>query len=291
MYVVAGASGQVGRATAKALISHGHKVRALVLSKPECNEWLSLGQDAAVVDFNDSSSIIGPFSDADGIFLMIPPNYNAQSGYTEARRIIASFRKAVLDTRPGRIVGLSSIGGHRQTGLGLIEQSHIFETEFSSVNIPTSFLRPAWFMENAFWQLPEATERGTLESYLSPLDRKIPMTATADIGACLASLLLDNGHQSRVVEIEGPERYSPDDLATDLSLLLETFIQAVPVPRDVWHDRFINEGSIEPSERIAMLDGFNSGWIDFEGPPVEKQIGQTPLRTVLKQLIRRFRGQ
>jgi uncharacterized protein YbjT (DUF2867 family) len=142
-------------------------------------------------------------------------------------------------------------------------------------------------MENALWQLPALIQDGMLESYLAPLHRKIPMTATTDIGAEVATLLLDGSGRSRVVEIEGPERYSSEDLAGELSSLLDRSIKPFAIPRDTWHDRFVSEGSADPGERIAMLDGFNSGWIDFEGPPVEKRIGRVPLRAVLKRLLHR----
>jgi uncharacterized protein YbjT (DUF2867 family) len=288
MYVVAGASGQVGRATAQSLLAKGQSVRALVLTDAERDEWIALGQQAVAVEFHDRALLTSQFSDADGIFLMIPPDYNAGPDYSKARRIVANFAAAVRLARPRRVVGLSSIGGHLCERLGLIEQSHIFETEFSSLDVPTSFIRPAWFMENAYWQLSEAIKCGVLESYLHPLDRKTPMTATSDIGGAIADLLLDRSGLDRVVEIEGPNRYSPDDVALELSSLLSRPVRARSVARDTWPERFRQEGSTETAQRVAMLDGFNSGWIDFEGSPIEKKVGETPLRTVLEQLVQRI---
>jgi NAD(P)H dehydrogenase (quinone) len=37
-----------------------------------------------------------------------------------------------------------------------------------------------------------------------------------------------------------------------------------------------------------MIDGFNSGWIDFEADGVnERVIGQTPYETVMAELVKR----
>ena len=259
------------------------------MAEAERNEWLSVGQEAAVVNFHDSASLLTPFCDAKGIFLMIPPNYNARAGYAEARHIISSFKDAIASTRPPRLVGLSSIGGHRTERLGLIEQSHIFETELGAIDLPVSFLRPAWFMENAIWQIPNAESTGTFESYLAPLTRTLPMAATADIGIAIADLLLDKSEKRRTVEIEGPNRYSPADVALELGTLLGRDLVATLIPRPSWHQRFLDEGSADPGERIAMLDGFNSGWIDFEGPQVERRFGIIALRTVLEQILLRKR--
>jgi len=40
-----------------------------------------------------------------------------------------------------------------------------------------------------------------------------------------------------------------------------------------------------PLPRIRMIDGFNEGWIDFEGGGAEHHTGQIPLEAVLKDLV------
>ena len=42
-----------------------------------------------------------------------------------------------------------------------------------------------------------------------------------------------------------------------------------------------------PIPRIRMLDGFNEGWIEFEGGGVGSQKGNESLESVLKALIER----
>ena len=39
-----------------------------------------------------------------------------------------------------------------------------------------------------------------------------------------------------------------------------------------------------------MLDGFNEGWIDFEGGTAEQRIGATPLDRVLRDLVARHKA-
>ncbi|WP_197077548.1 hypothetical protein [Hyphomicrobium sp. 99] len=41
----------------------------------------------------------------------------------------------------------------------------------------------------------------------------------------------------------------------------------------------------DPIPRIQMLDGFNEGWIEFEGAPATRLKGQTELEVVLKGLV------
>jgi len=56
------------------------------------------------------------------------------------------------------------------------------------------------------------------------------------------------------------------------------------VPRDTWEVLFRSQGMTHPLPRIRMLDGFNEGWIDFEGKGAEHRIGRIPLESVLKGL-------
>ena len=42
-----------------------------------------------------------------------------------------------------------------------------------------------------------------------------------------------------------------------------------------------------PEPRIQMLDGFNEGWIEFEGGEAGSRKGKTALESVLRALIER----
>jgi hypothetical protein len=69
-----------------------------------------------------------------------------------------------------------------------------------------------------------------------------------------------------------------------LEKLLAIPVQMEPVPRGTWEALFRSQGMKHPLARIRMIDGFNEGWIDFEGVGAERRIGKTPLGAVLKDL-------
>ncbi len=92
--------------------------------------------------------------------------------------------------------------------------------------LPITFLRPAWFMENAAWDVAPARDTGVIHSFLQPLERRIPMVATADIGRVAARLLREKTVGRRVVELEGPQAVSPDDVAVTLGRLLGRSVSA-----------------------------------------------------------------
>lgn len=91
------------------------------------------------------------------------------------------------------------------------------------------------------------------------------MVACADISELAAELLRQTWSGRRVVELEGPTRISPADIAASFSRLLGTQVDAHAVPRETWETMFLSQGMRNPVPRMRMLDGFNEGWIAFEG--------------------------
>ena len=119
-------------------------------------------------------------------------------------------------------------------------------------------------MENASWDV-EAAKAGVVPSFLQPLDHPIPMVATADIGSTAANLLRESWTGLRIVELEGPRRYSANDVAVGFAEAVGHPVRMEPVPRETWEALFRSQGMKHPLARIRMIDGFNEGWIDFEG--------------------------
>ena len=93
--------------------------------------------------------------------------------------------------RPARVVYLSTIGAQASQS-NLLTQHTIIEPTLSELPMPITFLRPAWFMENSSWDVAPAREQGVIPSFLQPLDKPVPMVATADIGKVAAALLQEN---------------------------------------------------------------------------------------------------
>ena len=90
------------------------------------------------------------------------------------------------------------------------------------------------------------------------------MVAAKDVGRVAAELIQEDWSSIRVVELEGPSRVAPNDLADAFATVLEKPVHAVPVPRESWHELFTSQGMKNPVPRMRMLDGFNEGWIDFK---------------------------
>jgi uncharacterized protein YbjT (DUF2867 family) len=139
-------------------------------------------------------------------------------------------------------------------------------------------------MENFAWDVASARERGVIASFLQPLDRPVPMIATADIGRVAADILQQDWKGSRVVELEAARRFSPNEVAATFADILGHPVRAEAVPRETWGSLFTSQGMKDPIPRIQMLDGFNEGWIEFEGGEAGSVKGEVKLEAVLRSM-------
>jgi uncharacterized protein YbjT (DUF2867 family) len=184
------------------------------------------------------------------------------------------------------VVCLSTIGAQAKER-NLLTQLHMLEQGLSTLPIPITFLRPGWFMENFAWDVAPARENGVLPSFLRPLDKRFPMVATQDVGNTAAELLVEDCKGHRVVELEGPTRGTPNEVAATFAKLLGRDVHPEIVPRETWESQFRAQGMKNPMPRVQMLDGFNEGWIDFEQDAAHVRKGNTALETVLRSLVQR----
>ena len=285
-YAIMGITGQVGGAVARHLLKNGKAVRGIVRDPAKACDWEAKGVELAAAESGDASALTEAFRGTEGAYVMLPPFFAPSPDFREARAIADALAQALGAAQPVKVVVLSTVGGHRDHGVGILAQLHILENTLANLPIPTTFLRAAWFMENALWDV-EPAKAGTISSFLQPLDRGIPMVATDDIGRVVAEALTSDWSGRRVVELQGPRRYSPNDIAGAFASVLGRSVSAVAVPREEWEGLFKKQGTDDPAPRIEMLDGFNSGWVDFQGPPALQVKGRVELDEVIRSLVSR----
>ncbi|MBV8416512.1 MAG: NmrA family NAD(P)-binding protein [Verrucomicrobia bacterium] len=286
MYAITGITGKVGGALARALLADNRPVRAVVRDMEKGRFWAAQGCEIARAEMEDPVSLTAAFTRADGVFILPPNEFDPAPGFPEARAVIATVKAALESARPNKVLCLSTIGA-QATKSNLLTQRTLMEKALRELPMAITFLRPGWFMENAAWDVASARDQGMIASFLQPLDKPVPMIATADIGQVASELLQQTWTGKRVVELEGPKRVSPQDLGATFAKILGHDVRVEAVPRETWQALFESQEMRHPLPRMQMLDGFNEGWIDFEGGQANTIKGKVELRTVLQELVDR----
>jgi len=204
---VVGATGEQGGGVARRLLSRGVAVRALVRD-PQSDKARALADLGAVLtagDLEKPAWLRAVFDGVDGVFAMASPTAErGADGEVEHGMAIAAAAAAAGVSH----VVYSSVGGvERNTGIPHFESKHEIEQRLRELGVPTTFVRPVFFMDNFARFMPPTEEEGTLVLRLPmPGDVPLQMIAAADVAAIAVVALLEPERiPGGAIEIAGDE--------------------------------------------------------------------------------------
>ena len=293
-YVVTGATGQVGSAVVNYLLAQSLPVRVVIRSEEKAQSFRSRHVEVILSDLSDASKLSKAFEGARAVFAMNPPAYSSPDLHQTAAEVSKALATAIQSARVPRLVVLSSIGAERTSGTGNIFTGHILEEALKGVAPRVVMLRAASFTEN--WIGPiEAVKNGhspVIGSFLQQLGRALPHVATDDIGRVAAEFMIKPDEQLKaltIVELEGPEDLSPNDVAKLTSEGLGKKVQAVALTEDMMRDLFskfrCSKTTID--NWIEMGKGFDDGTIAWiNDPDVIRVKGNLRPKDALQKLFK-----
>ena len=173
------------------------------------------------------------------------------------------------------------------SGNGIVRTLHIAEQRLARPGIGLTSLRAAYFMENWGSSIGQALQSGTLYGFLGPNDRKIPMVATRDIGTIAAYSLMLPTKATRIIELSGPQEYSPDDVAAALAKVSGKAVTAAVAPIGGMVPMLTQFGRATESaaEMAGLTEAINAGRIHFGQPGGQPIAGTTTLEQVFSDTL------
>ena len=285
MFVVLGATGNTGSAVVETLLSKKQSVRVIVRSADKGACWKAKGADVAVASLDDVSVLTKAFEGAKGLYLLVPPNYGAEAWLADQRARMDRAAEAVQKSGVDHVVFLSSVGGHLHGGTGPIRAASYGEQALGCLAKRLTILRPCYFMDNWAPVIGAAKAQGVLPTFIAPT-AKIPMISTKDIGRIGAEQLMTGGYGKQIVEMAGPDEYSPDQAAAALSQILGKTVTAQHAPLSAVVPTFKSFGFSDEAARLfeEMYTAFSKGAIGYEYP--DKLVrGTVTLDDVLRTMV------
>jgi NAD(P)H dehydrogenase (quinone) len=284
MYAVTGSTGQVGKAVVRTLISQGKQVRALYRDEAKASELRALGAEPVFASVEDPAALELAFRGVEGVFVMTPPFYRSHDPRNENHMALAALAHALRASHVTKAVLLSSVGAQHEKGTGAILKLHDMEKELTALNLCVASIRAAFFMENFKPIFEHATQSGKLPVTIAPVDHKIPMVATKDIGELAAKLLVHGWPGQLTVELEGPHTYSMNDVAAVFAKISGSPVKAEVIPPEGRQAFYESAGftSASAATMVEMAEGFSNGLVDFEGGKADHRRGTTTLEEVFE---------
>lgn len=287
MFVILGATGNIGRATAGELRRLDAPVRAIVRHREAAHDLAAIGCEIAVADVRDNGALSKAMRGATAVQVICPTSKGAEDASTEMQATIAAIAVALDKARPRSVLAISDYGAHLASGTGLTLTFRQLEDALKKLDVPLTFLRSAEHMQNWSRLAKRAIQNGVLPSLHHPVTKRFPTVSASDVGLIAADLLMSGTPTPlRIVHVEGPERYSADGVARILGALAGRQVTAQALPRAEWVPALISGGlGVSYAELVAaMYDAHNAGRIDVEQGAGETRSGKTKLRDVLASM-------
>ena len=221
MICITGAGGTVGSEVLNQLKSTNTKFRVAYFSAGKAEQARSSGIDAAVIDYNQPDTLEEAFAGCDRLFLL-GPNVPNQTEL-ELNAFEAAGACGVQ-----HIVKQSVLGAEEES-YSLAHVHRPVEKAIEASGLAWTFLRPNSFMQNVETFMSE-TIRAEGAFYSASGDAKISHVDVRDIAAVAVQALSGENHEGRAYTLTGPEAFTYDEIAGELTAALGRTITHVSLP-------------------------------------------------------------
>jgi len=260
LHIILGGTGRVGSATARALLDRGESVTIVTRDEAHGRELKRLGARLALADIRDVAALRDVFRGGRRAFLLNPPADPSQDTDAEERANVAAIIEALDGSGLEKVVVQSTYGARPGERCGDLTVLHEMEQRLKAQSIPAAINRGAYYMSNWAGFLDMARDTGMLPSFF-PAMLRLPMVSPGDLGRVAARRLTGPVGDTATLHIEGPERYTPADVAEAFQDVLGRPVVLQEIPRSGLRETFLQFGFSEEAAASyacmteAVIDG------------------------------------
>ncbi|MCD5991252.1 MULTISPECIES: SDR family oxidoreductase [Pseudomonas] len=211
MYVITGATGQLGRLVIEKLLASvpAGQIIAAVRSPEKAADLAALGVQVRHADYSQASTLDSAFKGAEKILLISSSEVGQRTAQHQA--VIDAAKRANV-----KLLAYTSVLNADTSLLGLAEEHRQTEAALQKSGVPFVLLRNGWYTENYAAGIPAALEHGAV--FGSAADGRISSAARADYAdAAVAVLTSAEDQAGRVYELAGDDSYTLSDFAAEVS--------------------------------------------------------------------------
>ncbi|PJZ24414.1 NAD-dependent dehydratase [Leptospira hartskeerlii] len=216
--IVTGSLGHISKPLTENLIEKGHSVTVISSNSERKNEIEALGAISAIGNMQDADFLFHTFQGADIVYVMEAIGYHSffdqNLDVTETiRRIALSYKDAIQRSGIEKVVHLSSIGAHTDSGNGILAFHYVAENILKQLpqNVSIKFMRPVGFYYNMFAFIQTIKAQGAIISNYEG-DEKEPWVSPLDI-ATVISEEIDKPFNGRSIRYIASDEASPNEVA------------------------------------------------------------------------------
>ncbi len=284
MIVITAPTGNIGHHVVQHLLDAGEALRLIARDPGKLPPAVRDRAEVIEGSHGDAAVVERALDGAEALFWLAPP--------TPSETLDATYldftRPAALAVRRcgvARVVVVTALGRGTewQDRAGLVTASLRMVDLLNDTGAAVRGLAMPGFMENALQQV-EAIGQGQMFGPLDP-DKKLPHTATRDMGTAAARLLKDRSWTGQEdVPLLGPEDLSMNDIAGIISQVLGRAVRYQQVPFEGFKAQLMGRGMSEAFSQgyTDMMRAKNEG-MDNAAPRTPASTGPTTYREWAEQ--------
>lgn len=251
MHIILGASGHIGSVLTGLLLKQKVPVTVVTRHAEKAAKWQEQGAKVAVADVLDTQRLHDIFTTGERLYLLNPPAPPDTDTATEEQRRATSIVQALQGSGIQKVVAQSTYCAQPGEAIGDLGVLYEMEQALEKTGMPHSIIRAAYYMTNWDQSLETARDSGVVYSFFPP-DFTLPMVAPDDIAKAAARLLLEPIDHTGLHNVEGPDHYSPANVAAAFADALQRPVKAVEIPPDKW-TASLEETGFSPSAAASMV--------------------------------------
>ena len=207
MFVITGASGQLGRLVIEQLLEKvpAAQIIAAVRSPEKAADLAARGVQVRQADYSQPATLDAAFAGAEKILLISSSEVGRRVGQHQA--VMAAAKRAGAG-----LLAYTSVLHADTSLLGLAEEHRQTEIALAACGVPAVILRNGWYHENYTAAIPGALAHGA--HFGCAGEGRISSAARTDYAAAAVAVLTANDDQAgKVYELAGDSAYTLSEFA------------------------------------------------------------------------------
>lgn len=283
--LLVGATGTVGSALCKQLSSKGVKYRCMVRDPNTAGHLQAFEKELVLGDLGLPKTLTNALRGIEKVFLCTPL-------HPSQVELQGNLAWACKQAQVKHLVKISTLGSHPNSPNLFAKWHGLTEQRIRDLEIPFTFLRPHYFMQNTLMFQPSMQSSNSIFTPMN--DARISLVDSDDVAAVACSVLTSPGHENQTYEITGPEALSFHDVARVFSDFYKRPIEHLTMPYDLTEVSMREYGAPEwlIEGTISLYKFFDTGDAAFvRGSVLDiAQKKPTSLRTFVERYADYFRS-
>jgi uncharacterized protein YbjT (DUF2867 family) len=267
IYLITGATGDIGSRVVQRLLERGDRPRIFVRDPQKARARYGDRVDIAVGDLAHAESLLTALEGVGALFVV-------NSGPELASRDAAAANVAKA-AGVKNLVKLSSMDARQKVGTGLWHARG--ESAIRATGISFTFVQPAGFMSNALGWVPSVKAEGVVSAPTG--DGRIAFIHPDDIAAVAVEALTKREYERESLPITGPEALSYGEMTAKIGAAVGKPLRFQPISEEQERFQMIESGWRPEivDAHVSIYRAIREGRLAIVTDNVARVIRQTPI--------------